>query len=121
MTLDHLPPTQLGRAPAPGPVPTVRRGGRARADRAYASSVDPETRTLYVCGTVSETSVGTFGEDVRTAVSRHRVGAVDLTHVDFMPAAATRALAGVPVDIRVADGSVPHRVLAVCGLPHAPW
>jgi len=83
--------------------------------------MDPETRTLYVRGSVSETAVAAFGKDVHEAVSRQAARSVDLSCVDFMPAAATRALVGVPAGVRVADGSVPHRVLALCGLPHTSW
>ena len=91
------------------------------ADRCYSSSMDAETRTLYVSGSVVEPLVGTFDDDVRNAISAGGARTLDLTHVDFLPAAATRALAGADVDVRVAADSVPHRVLGICGLPHRPW
>lgn len=83
---------------------------------------------MYVHGTVDEISASAFRADLLDRVEAgDGAFVVDLCDVDFFPSAAVGALvAGLKaaatarrqVDVRVTDGTLPQRVLRICGLPY---
>lgn len=94
----------------------------------YSSRWHDDSRTFYAHGTVDEISAGAFRDDLLGRVEAADGGfVVDLTAVEFFPSAAVGALvAGLKaaaardqeVRVRVADGTLPQRVLRICGLPY---
>lgn len=92
-------------------------------------SMDPESATLLVGGTVDELSA----VPLREALQKHtddftRDLTVDLGDVDFLPSLGVGVLAvamrqaeenGVAIRLRATEGSIAQRVLHICGLPFA--
>lgn len=96
-------------------------------DRPYSSTLDRPARVLRVHGVVDEMSVHAFRDDLLGALGADADLTVDLGDVDFFPSVAVGALvagirqaaaAGGTLEVLVVAGSVPHRVLGICQLPH---
>lgn len=114
----------------------VDRSHRA-LDRPYSSTLDRSALVLRLHGAIDELSAHAFRSDLLGALAVDGAAGpdgtagtdltVDLRDVDFFPSVAVGALVsgfrqagahGGTLDVLVAAGSVPHRVLGICGLPH---
>ena len=96
-------------------------------DRPYSSVLDRSASVLRVHGVVDEMSAHTFRDDLLGALKADGSLSVDLSDVDFFPSVAVGVLVagirqaganGGALDVLVDAGSVPHRVLTICHLPH---
>jgi anti-anti-sigma factor len=96
-------------------------------DRPYSSTWDQQARVLRVHGVIDEVSVHAFRADLLASLEVDGSMTVDLTDVDLFPSVAVGALvAGMKqstasdsrLDVLVAAGTLPQRVLTICRLPH---
>lgn len=97
-------------------------------ERPLEMTLEPESATLRVSGTVDELSA----PPLRQALQKHsedytRDLVVDLDDVDFLPSLGVGVLAvamrhaeehGVAIRLRATEGTIAQRVLHICGLPH---
>ena len=93
-----------------------------------ACSLDGASRTLVVRGSVDELNV----DELRAALTSCSTGytqdlTVDLAGVNFLPSVGIGALAGAlrqarahgrTITLTTDEGSLSHRILAICGLPY---
>lgn len=99
-------------------------------ERPYSITREGAPGTLRLHGTIDELSAPGFLDDLRVAMGRSGGAGttlVDLRDVDYFCAAAVGALvsgwsraraSGASMEVVVRPGSVPQRVLSVCGMPH---